>query len=176
MPSPSQRCLNSVARSPDADSAQIRKQRAAARQVAQDFRHVFIKAHDGNRSGLPPRVADDVVFPINILRFEERQIGLRCAQVPREFVERLAFGILFAGDDGLMFGQRDAALLLELDGRPAFLGQHRPRQPGHVQGEVVDAPQIDIGGNLSGFQHAQEMFRPRFQKRQMPDACRTPCL
>jgi hypothetical protein len=41
--------------------------------------------------------------------------------VPRQFVERLAFGILFAGDDGQMFGQRDAALFLELDRRPAFL-------------------------------------------------------
>ena len=113
--------------------------------------------------------------PIHILRFKECQVGLRCAQVPRQFVERLAFGIVFAGDNGQMFGQRDAALFLELDGGPAFLGQHRPRQPGHVQGEVVDAPQIDIGRNFSGFQHAQKMFRARFQNRQMPDASQTLC-
>ena len=128
-----------------ADSPQIGKQWAIARQVAQNFRHVFVKAHDGNRFGLHPLVTDDVVIPIHILRFKECQIGLRCPQMPREFVERLALGIAFAGDDGLMFGKRDAAFFLELDRRPAFLGQHRPRQPRHVQGEVVDAPQIDVG-------------------------------
>ena len=152
-----------------ADSPQIGKQWAAARQVAQDFRHVFVKTHDGNRVGFHPLVADDVVVPINILGFKECQVGLRRAQAPSQFVERLAFGILFAGDNGQMFGQGDTAFFLELNGGPAFLGQHRPRQPGHVQGEVVNAPQINIGGNFPGFQHAQEMFGARFQKRQMPN-------
>ncbi len=153
-----------------ADGAQIRKQGTAPRQVAQDFRHVFIKAHDGNRAGLHALVADDMVVPINILRLQKRQIGLRSAQMPGQLIERIAFGISFAGDNGQMFGHRDAALFLEHDGRPAFLGQHGPRQPCHVQGEVVDAPQINIGRNFSGFEHAQEMFGPGFQKRQMPDA------
>ena len=85
------------------DRAQIRKQRAAPRQVPENFRHFVIEAHDGNGAGFLAREADDVVFPINVLSFEARQIGLRRAQVPRQFVERLAFGIQFAGDDGLMF-------------------------------------------------------------------------
>ena len=134
-------------------------------EVPQDFSHVFIESHNGNRFGFHPLVADDVVVPIHILRLQKRQIGLRRAQVPRQFVERLAFGIIFAGDDGQMFRQRDAALLLELDGRPAFLGQHRPRQPRHVQGKVLDASQVDRGRNFFRFQHTQEMFRARFQNR-----------
>src|ERR1039457_4461395 len=37
-----------------ADAPQIGKQRAAARQVPQDFRHVLVKAHDGNRVRFHP--------------------------------------------------------------------------------------------------------------------------
>ena len=122
------------------------------------------------------RVADDVVFPINILRFKARQIGLRCAQVPRQFVERLAFGILFAGDDGLMFCQRDGALFLELElPATAFLGQHRPRQPGHVQGEVVDAPQIDVGRNLFRFPARAGNVPAAFPEAADAGCCQTPC-
>jgi len=128
-----------------ADSSQIGEQGATARQVPQNFRHIFIKAHDGNGAGFLARTTDDVIFPIYILRFQKRQVGLRRAQVPRQLIERLAFGIGFAGDDGLMFLPCDGPLLLELDFRPAFLGQHRPRQPRHVHGKVVDAPQIDVG-------------------------------
>src|SRR5580693_4212303 len=34
-----------------ADGSQIRKQRAGARQVPENFRHVYSEAHDGNRTG-----------------------------------------------------------------------------------------------------------------------------
>jgi hypothetical protein len=48
--------------------------------------------------------------------------------VPREFVECLAFGIVFAGDNRQMFRQRDTTLLFELDGWPlvSASGQNRP--------------------------------------------------
>jgi hypothetical protein len=144
------------------DGSQIRKQRAASRQVAQDFLHVFIHAHDGNRAGLPARIADDVVFPINVLGVQAGQIGLRCAQVPRQFVERLAFGIVFAGDDGQMFGQRNTALLFELDGGPLAFRHERPRQPIHVHAEIVQPAQIDIGGDRSHLQNFQDRFTFRF--------------
>jgi hypothetical protein len=147
--------------------AQIRKQRAAPRQIPENFRHFIIEAHDGNGAGLFARETDDVVFPINVFSFEAREIGLRRAQVPRQFIERFAFGIQFAGDDGLMFLPGDGALVLELNFRPLPFHDDRPRQPCHVQGEVVDAPQIYIGRNFSGFEHAQKVFRPRFQNRQV---------
>ena len=76
--------------------------------------------------------------------------------MPRQFVERLAFGIVFAGDDGQMFRQRDAALLFELDGGPLAFRHQRPRQPVHVHAEVVQPPQINIrrdGSHLQGFQN-----------------------
>ena len=149
--------------------AQIREQRAVARQIAENFRHFIIEAHDGDGAGLFACEADDVVFPINVFSFEVRQIGLRRAHVPRQFIERLAFRIQFAGDDGLMFLPGDGAFILELNFGPLAFHDDRPRQPRHVQGEVVDAPQIYIGRNFSGFEHAQKVFRPRFQNRQMPD-------
>jgi hypothetical protein len=98
--------------------AQIRKQRAVPRQIPENFRHFIIETHDGNGAGLFSRETDDVMFPINVFSFEARQIGLRRAQVPRQFIERLAFGIQFAGDDGLMFLPGDGPLVLELNFRP----------------------------------------------------------
>ena len=83
-----------------------------------NFGHFVVETHDGNGAGLFAREADDVVFPINVFSFEAREIRLRRAQMPREFVERLAFGIQFAGDDGLMFLPSDGALVLELNFRP----------------------------------------------------------
>ena len=175
MPSPSQRCLNSVARSPERHGSQIWKQRAVPRQVAQDFRHVFIKAHDGNRAGLLARIADDVVFPINVLGVQARQIGLRCAQMPRQFVERLAFGIVLAGDDGQMFRQRDAALLFELDGGPLAFRHQRPRQPVHVHAEVVQPPEINIRRDGSHLQDFQNRFALAFDDDLRQAASPAPC-
>jgi hypothetical protein len=144
------------------NAPQIRKQRAGSRQVAQDFLHVFIHAHDGNRAGLPARIADDVVFPINVLGVQAGQIGLRCPQVPGQFIERLAFGILFAGDDGQMFGQYDAALLLEFDGGPLAFRHQRPRQPVHVHAEVVQPPEINIRRDSPHLQNFQKRLGLRF--------------
>jgi len=149
--------------------AEIRKERTAPRQIPKNFRHFIIETHDGNGAGFLARETDDVVFPINVFSFEAREIGLRRAQVPRQFIERFAFRIHFAGDDGLMFLPGDGTFFLELNFRPLPFYDDRPRQPCHVQGEVMDAPQINIGRNFSGFEHAQKVFRPRFQNRQVPN-------
>ena len=69
--------------------------------------------------------------------------------MPCQLVKRFAFGVLFATNDGLMFFPGDGALVLELDHRPALLGQHRPRQPVHIEREVVDAAQIDVRGDAA---------------------------
>ena len=107
--------------------AQIRKQRAARRQIPENLRHFIIEAHDGNGAGFPARKTDDVVIPINVFGFEAGEIGLRRAQVPRQFIERFAFGIQFAGDDGLMFLPSDGTLVLEFNFRPLPLYDDRPR-------------------------------------------------
>ena len=138
--------------------------------VPQDFRHVSVKAQDGNRTGLFARERDHLRFPINVPGFKERQIRLRRAQVPRQLIERLAFGILLALNNFAMFLPGDGALFLEPDFRPLPFDNHRPRQPGHVQREVVQPPQINIRGHCAVFQHAQKMFRARFQHRQTAKA------
>jgi len=83
--------------------------------MSEDFRHFIIEAHDGNGAGLFARETDDIVFPINVFSFEARQIGLRRAQMPRQFIERFAFRIQFAGDDGLVFLPGDGAFVLKLN-------------------------------------------------------------
>src|SRR5437667_8392194 len=80
--------------------------------------------------------------------------------MPGQLIKRLPFRILFTGNDGLMFRPGDGPFVFELNLRPLPFHNHRPRQPRHVEGEVVDAPQINIGRNFSCFEHAQEMFRP----------------
>ena len=95
-----------------ANRPQIRKQRPIAGKVAQEFRHVCIEAHNGNCARFHAPVADDVIAPVNILGLKECQVGLRRAQIPRQFVERLAFGIVLAGDNRQMFGQSDARVSL----------------------------------------------------------------
>ena len=83
-------------------------------------------------------------------------------KVPREFIERLAFGIIFAGDDGQMFRQRDATLLFELDGGPLAFRHERPRQPIHVHTEVVQPPEINIRRDRPHLQNFQNGFGFRF--------------
>ena len=69
-------------------NAEITLEGNDARQLAAAFRHVFIKAHDGNRAGLLAGIADDVVFPIHILCLKKCKVGLCRAQMPRQLVDR----------------------------------------------------------------------------------------
>ena len=63
-----------------------------------------------------------------------------------------------------MLRNRDGTLLPEAEARPLLAGDHRHRQPVHRDGEVVDAPQEDVGGHLAAFHGAQKMLRPRLQE------------
>src|ERR1035441_8328604 len=55
-----------------ANRAQIRKQRAASRQILENSRHVVVKAHDGDAAGFFARETDDVVLPVHIDRKSTR--------------------------------------------------------------------------------------------------------
>jgi len=99
-----------------------------------------------------------MVLPINVLRLQKRQIRLRRAQIPRELVERFAFGIVFAGDNGQMFRQRDGALFFEFDLRPESFRDERPRQPVHGQTKVVKLPQMNIRADRAAFERLQQTF------------------
>ena len=113
-------------------------------------------------------------FQSNVFSFKKSQVSLRRAEMPGQLVKRLPFRILLASNNGLMFLPSDGAFVLELNFRPLPFHNHRPRQPRHIEGEVMDAPQINVGRNFSNFEHTQEMFRSGFQNRQMPD--RIECL
>jgi len=101
---------------------------------------------------------DDVVVPVSILGLKECQVGLRRAQIPRQLVERLAFGIVLAGDNSQVLGQGDGALLFELAGWPLAFRHQRPQQPVHVHAEVMQAAQINIRGNFAALQNVQQKF------------------
>src|SRR5207247_6051698 len=120
------------------------------------------EANQGYRSGLLAAKADDALSPVNILGFEVSQIGLRRAQVPGHLIKGLPFEIGFAGNDCRVFLPRDGSLLFEMDCWPLFLGYHRPRQPGHIESEVVNAAQKDVRGDSTTPQRAKEMLGPGF--------------
>ncbi len=89
--------------------------------------------------------------------------------MPSQLVKRLPLVVLFTVENGIMLHPRDRPLLFVLHVRPAPFRQDRPRQPTHVQGEVVEAAQIDVCGNSTFFQHAQNMIGFGFQQANAPD-------
>lgn len=54
--------------------------------------------------GFAPEEADDLLVSIHILGLESGQIGLRCAQMPRQFVEGPTLRVLLTRDNGAMLG------------------------------------------------------------------------
>ena len=100
---------------------------------------------------------------------EVRHVGLCAAQVPAELVKRPALRVQFLLDDGLVFLEGDRPLLFEAHLRPLLLGEHRPGQPAHVQGEVVEATQEHVGGDGARLKHFQEVRGVGFKDRQVAD-------
>src|SRR6202040_2981830 len=85
-------------------------------------------------------VGNRLVWPVNVLGYQRSHIGLRTAQVPEQFVVGFEFHIAFTGNNGPMLLPSDGAFFLEVDLWPLTFGNHRPWEPGHVQGEVVETP------------------------------------
>ena len=81
-----------------------------------------------------------------------------------------AFGIAFTLHDALVLVPSDRALGAVFHFGPAFFGQHGPGQPAHVEGEIVNASQIDVGGHPAALQHAQEVVRLRLEHGQVAEA------
>jgi len=82
---------------------------------------------------------------------------VECPKVPGHFVKGFAFGIVLPLDDAGVFLKGDAALFLEADHRPLALRHDRPSDPSHIEAEVVESPEEDVGGNRSIF-NAVEKF------------------
>ena len=105
------------------------------------------KADDRGRAGLAAVEAHHFGLPIDVLGGEVRHIGLSAAQVPAKIVERPALGVGFRGDNSLVLQRGDRPLFLEANFRPLLFGEDGPRQPAHVQSEVVNPAQENIGGH-----------------------------
>lgn len=98
---------------PGAHCAQIWERRPGRRQPVQDSLDFFSEPNESRFAGFLPLVADHLVLPVNVPGFEKRNVGLRRADVPRQFVKRTPFGIGLPDHNRPVFCQRDRSLLLE---------------------------------------------------------------
>jgi len=114
-------------------------------------------------AGLLPGVGNGAIRPINVSSVEVGDVGLRTAEMPAEFIEILALGILLPLDDSLMLHKGDGTFGLELHRRPEALGNDRPRQPVHCQTKIVQLPQVNIRADGSGFQAGEQLLGLRFE-------------
>ncbi|PHX70326.1 MAG: hypothetical protein CK548_09645 [Opitutia bacterium] len=73
--------------------------------------------------------------------------------MPGKLIERLPLGIPLALYNLAMLVRRDGALFLEADNGPLALGHQRPRQPVHIDAEIVQTPEIDVRGDRAGLKH-----------------------
>ena len=87
--------------------------------------------------------------------------------MPAQLVECLSLQVVFECDDGVVFPTGDGPFLFELNHRPLALHHHRPRQPPHVQREVVNAAEENIRRDRADIKHLEKMFRLCFQNRQV---------
>jgi len=78
-------------------------------------------------AGFLPGIGNGLVGPVNVVRLEVGNVGLRTAKMPAQFVEAAPLRVLFPFDDKLMFLAGDGALVLEANFRPEALGNERPR-------------------------------------------------
>lgn len=153
-----------------AHTAQVGKERPRGGQLAQQRRHFVAEVQARHRLGLLTAVTHHSLVPGNVLGIELGDVTLRPSQQPAQFVEPAAFGIAFALDDALVFVPSDRALGPVFHFRPPLFGEHGPGQPAHVEREVVNAPQVNVGGHPAALQHAQEVVRLRLEHRQLADA------
>ena len=65
-----------------ANGAQIRKERTRSRPGAEHFLHFRRNADERGLAGFLPCVVDDPGLPVDVFRFEKRDVGLRRADVP----------------------------------------------------------------------------------------------
>ncbi len=100
---------------------------------------------------------------------EKRDIGLRRADVPGQFVKCLPLRVGLGGEDLLVLIEGNGAPLSVPNRRPLTLWDNRRGQPAHVQGEIVDAAQIDIGRDFPQFHGPQQVLRARFDQGTVDD-------
>jgi len=150
-----------------ANGLHIGKQRAGCRHLPQEGFNVRAKMNHDQTAGFLPRVGDGLVGPVNVLRLEIGDVGLRTAKMPAQFVEPAPLRVLFPPNDELMFFAGDGASFLEAHFRPEALGNNRPRQPVHGKAEVMKFPQVDIRADRARLEAGEQMLALRFKNDAM---------
>ena len=151
------------------NGAQIGEQRPVFGQSAQDRLNELVEADQRVFAGLLALVADHPLGPVDVLGPEKRDIGLRRADVPGQFVKCLPLRVGLGGEDLLVLIEGNGAPLPVPNRRPLTLWDNRRGQPAHVQGEIVDAAQIDIGRDFPQFHGPQQVLRARFDQGTVDD-------
>lgn len=141
-----------------AHGAQVWEERSGHRQSSQDFDHGVPQVNLRCGSRLSTQVADDRLIPIDVFRTQLGDVGLRTAEVPAQFVEGAALRVAFPGDDPGVFVGGDGPLLTEPDGGPLRLRDERPGQPGHRETEVVELPEVNVGGHRAPAEGVEKVF------------------
>lgn len=122
---------------PGPNPREVGEEGAFAGQIFEEAACVPAQVDQNGDPGFLAEETEGVVFPVNVLASEQRQVALAGAQVPAELIKNLPFRVGFCGQDGGVFGGRDGALFFVDDGGPLPAGDHRSRQPTHVEGKIV---------------------------------------
>ena len=65
--------------------------------------------------------------------------------MPQQCVKGAPLGIALPRQNGLMFAPGDGAFLAKADLGPLLLGEDGPGEPAHVEGEIMNAAEENIG-------------------------------
>ena len=84
---------------------QIGKQRSGPGQGTEDPGGLIAETEQGDTTRLEALIADDLLSPVDILGIEPRQISLRGAQMPGQFVTADSSGV--SGQGGAGDGMRN---------------------------------------------------------------------
>lgn len=144
--------------------AKIRKEWSRLGQGLQQSRKLIVKPNQRHGFRLFAEEAHYPIRPVNIFGGESGHIGLRRSKVPANLVERAALRIGFRGDDSPVLFLGNAPFFAVFDLGPASFGEDGPRQPVHVQSEIMQFAQMNIGGDRPLPQHVQEMLGAGFEK------------
>src|ERR1051325_4194507 len=145
---------------------QVREKWARRRQVAQYAFNIFTETDESQFSSLFSLITDDMIFPVNVFGFQERNIRLRCAKVPSQLVKGSAVCIVLPCVDGTMLLQGDGSLVLERKTRPHPFWNHRHGQPVHSERKIMNPTEVDVGAYLAFLHRPQEVLGTGFQQRE----------
>jgi len=150
-------------------AGQIRKQYTFGGQVFEQVQRFRAQMHQHRNAGFLAGETHGAVLPVHVVAFEVRNVTLARSQVPAQLIKAFPLRVYLGGDNPLVFLKRDGAFFLKLHCRPLEFRQDGPWKPIHVQGEIVNPTQVNIGGNAAQFQHLQEVRGVGFQNRQFAD-------